>query len=104
LAAHELEHVSDPHPSERVWLLWDVADALFGRVSQTERRLAEDEGPTMVRLLETEQSPDQRGLAGSIAADEAQHAARRDPEGHISEHIFACISLRDPLASKGVVG
>src|SRR6185437_11801027 len=103
LAAYELEHVGDPHPGERIRLLRYIADALLHEIGHAERGLTEDGSPAVIRLLEAQQGTYQRGLAGAVAADEAEHGAPRHLEGHLAKNSLPGIALGDPLAPDGSV-
>ena len=96
----ERDVVAHRHVLERGVVLEDEADAALLR-RDPGRVLAEDHDLALVRLLESRDDAEQRGLAASARAEERGQRARFDVERHVFERGEAVEALRDSVDDDG---
>ena len=102
------EHVvEDRQPGHEREVLVDGVDAERARVDD---RLAADTGlpkteiVARVGLVEAREDLDQRGLAGAVVADQAEHLALAQVQAHVAQRRDRAEALGDVLDAQHVVG
>src|SRR6185436_11780158 len=89
---------------EETDVLEGARDACRGdlvRLQAVERAAVEDES-AFVGRIDTGEDIEERGLAGAIRADQAEHLARRDRKGNIAQRLDAAEALADAAAFEQV--